>query len=87
MLIGEAKTTQQMYLLVAQALFNGAGIKATGDANKDQSDKLVAYSLCTRLIDGKGVMEATPEEVVLMKRSINTLSPGAFAQIANLLNG
>lgn len=78
---------QPMYIIIAQALFSGECFLKTGDANKDCSEKLMAYNLCSRLMSENGNVDITSEEAVLIKTAISNLTPGCFAQIVKAIEG
>lgn len=73
--------------LVCRCLFSGETIERTGDASKDNANKLVAHNLCMRIIASKGAIEITTEEATLIKQSVSSLNAGGYAQIVNLIEG
>jgi hypothetical protein len=66
--------------LIAKALFNGHGISATPD------EKYAAYKLSTKIIATAGIIEATDDEIALIKTvAAAALTPGAYGQVIDLL--
>lgn len=81
------KQPQMISDLVCRCLFSGETIERTGDAAKDNANKLTAHSLCMRIIRAKGAIEITTEEATLIKQSVSSLNAGGYAQIVNLIEG
>jgi hypothetical protein len=66
--------------LISKALFQGYGISSTPD------EKYAAYKLSTKIIATGGVIEATEDEVTLIKNvAAAALTPGAYGQVIDFL--
>lgn len=62
--------------IVAQCLFNGTGIRPSGNMQTDNGKKMRAYHLCMRIMDTGGEIEITSEDAVLNKEAVSALYPG-----------
>lgn len=81
------KQPQMISDLVCRCLFSGETLERTGDASKDNANKLVAHNLCMRIFAAKGAIEISTEEATLIKQSVSSLNAGGYAQIFNLIEG
>lgn len=73
--------------VIAQCLFNGEGLRHTGDAAKDGERKLRSYRLCMRIMQSGGEITLEAEDAVLVKESVVGLTPGCYSQIVELIDG
>lgn len=76
---------QIMGHIVAQCLFNGEGAKPSGNPMKDNTRKLISYTLCNRIMQAEGPISLTVEEAVIVKEAVQSLTPGCYAQIVLLI--
>lgn len=81
------KQPQVISDLVCRCLFSGETLERTGEASKDNANKLIAHSLCMKIFSSKGAIEITTEEASLIKQSVSSLNAGGYAQIVNLIEG
>ena len=73
--------------IVAQCLFNGTGIRPSGNQQTDADKKLRAYRLCMQIMDAVGEMDITAEDAVLIKEAVSGLTPGCYSQVVKLIEG
>lgn len=78
--------SQCMADIIAQCLFNGEGIRVSGDPAKDSACKLRAYSLCIRIMQAQGELIIEAEDAVLIKGAVSGLTPGCYAQVVELID-
>lgn len=71
--------------IVAQCLFNGTGIRPSGNQQTDADKKLRAYRLCMQIIDAVGEIDITAEDAVLIKEAVSGLTPGCYSQVVQLI--
>lgn len=71
--------------IVSQCLFNGTSIKPTGNTQIDNGKKIQAYSLCMRIMGSDTEIDITSEDAVLIKESVEGLTPGCYSQIVALI--
>lgn len=71
--------------IVSQCLFNGTSIKPTGNIQTDNGKKLQAYSLCMKIMGSDRETDITSEDAVLIKESVEGLTPGCYSQIVELI--
>lgn len=71
--------------IVAQCLFNGTGIRPSGNMQTDNGKKMRAYHLCMRIMDTGGEVEITSEDAVLIKEAVSGLTPGCYSQVVQLI--
>lgn len=81
------KQPQMISDIVCRCLFSGETLERTGDASKDNANKLVAHNLCMRIYAAKGAIEIQTEEATLIKQSVSSLNAGGYSQIVNLIEG
>ena len=73
--------------IVAQCLFNGTGIRPSGNQQTDADKKLRAYRLCMQIMDAVGEIDITAEDAVLIKEAFSGLTPGCYSQLVKLIEG
>ena len=73
--------------IVAQCLFNGTGIRPSGNQQTDADKKLRAYRLCMQIMDAVGEIDITAEDAVLIKEAVSGLTPGCYSQVVKLIEG
>lgn len=73
--------------IVAQCLFNGTGIRPSGNQQTDADKKLRAYRLCIQIMDAGGEIDITAEDAVLIKEAVSGLTPGCYSQVVKLIEG
>lgn len=73
--------------IVAQCLFNGTGIRPSGNQQADADKKLRAYRLCMQIMDAVGEIDITAEDAVLIKEAVSGLTPGCYSQVVKLIEG
>lgn len=73
--------------IVAQCLFNGTGIRPSGNQQTDADIKLRAYRLCMQIMDAVGEIDITAEDAVLIKEAVSGLTPGCYSQVVKLIEG
>lgn len=73
--------------IVAQCLFNGTGIRPSGNQQTDADKKLRAYRLCMQIMDTVGEIDITAEDAVLIKEAVSGLTPGCYSQVVKLIEG
>lgn len=73
--------------IVAQCLFNGTGIRPSGNQQTDADKKLRAYRLCIQIMDADGEIDITAEDAVLIKEAVSGLTPGCYSQVVKLIEG
>lgn len=73
--------------IVAQCLFNGTGIRPSGNQQTDADKKLRAYRLCMQIMDAVGEIDITAENAVLIKEAVSGLTPGCYSQVVKLIEG
>ena len=73
--------------IVAQCLFNGTGIRPSGNQQTDADKKLRAYRLCMQIMDAVGEIDITAEDAVLIKEAVSGLTPGGYSQVVKLIEG
>lgn len=78
---------QSVRRIVAQCLFNGAGIRPSGNQQIDADKKLRAYRLCMQIMDASGEIDITAEDAVLIKEAVSGLTPGCYSQVVILIEG
>lgn len=71
--------------IVAQCLFNGTGIRPSGNQQTDADKKLRAYRLCMQIMDAAGEIDITAEDAVLIKEAVSGLTPGCYSQVVQLI--
>lgn len=71
--------------IVAQCLFNGTGIRPSGNQQTDADKKLRAYRLCMQIMDAVGEIDITAENAVLIKEAVSGLTPGCYSQVVQLI--
>ena len=71
--------------IVAQCLFNGTGIRPSGNQQTDADKKLRAYRLCMQIMDAEGEIDITAEDAVLIKDGVSGLTPGCYSQVVKLI--
>ena len=71
--------------IVAQCLFNGTGIRPSGNQQTDADNKLRAYRLCMQIMDAVGEIDITAEDAVLIKEAVSGLTPGCYSQVVQLI--
>lgn len=71
--------------IVAQCLFNGTGIRPSGNQQTDADKKLRAYRLCIQIMDAVGEIDITAEDAVLIKEAVSGLTPGCYSQVVQLI--
>ena len=71
--------------IVAQCLFNGTGIRPSGNQQTDADKKLRAYRLCMKIMDAVGEIDITAEDAVLIKEAVSGLTPGCYSQVVQLI--
>ena len=71
--------------IVAQCLFNGTGIRPSGNQQTDADKKLRAYRLCMQIMDAVGEIDITAEDAVLIKEAVSGLTPGCYSQVVQLI--
>lgn len=71
--------------IVAQCLFNGTGIRPSGNQQTDADKKLRAYRLCMQIMDAVGEIDITAEDAVLIKEAVSGLTPGCYSQVVKLI--
>lgn len=71
--------------IVAQCLFNGTGIRPSGNQQTDADKKLRAYRLCMQVMDAVGEIDITAEDAVLIKEAVSGLTPGCYSQVVQLI--
>lgn len=71
--------------IVAQCLFNGTGIRPSGNQQTDADKKLRAYRLCMQIMDAVGEIDITTEDAVLIKEAVSGLTPGCYSQVVQLI--
>lgn len=81
------KQPQMISDFVCRCLFSGESIERTGEASKDNANKLLAHSLCMRIVASKGAVEITTEEGTIIKQSVSSTNAGGYAQVVNLIEG
>ena len=72
--------------IVAQCLFNGTGIRPSGNQQTDADKKLRAYRLCMQIMDAVGEIDITAEDAVLIKEAVSGLTPGCYSQVVQLID-
>ena len=72
---------------VCVGLFNGTFIKNGGNEDDTARKKLEAFELYRKIRDAKGDVEISTEEATLIKKVAQLLSPGAYGQIYNIIEG
>lgn len=72
--------------IVAQCLFNGTGIRPSGNQQTDADKKLRAYRLCMQIMDAVGEIDITAEDAVLIKEAVSGLTPGCYSQVVKLID-
>ncbi|EJW91312.1 hypothetical protein EVA_20583 [gut metagenome] len=77
---------QLMSDIIAQCLFNGEGVRSSGDPVKDGERKMRAYALCLRLVQAEGEVSISAEDAVLIKEAVTGLTPGCYAQVVKLID-
>lgn len=82
------KRYQMMDDIICQGLFDGRFLRPTGDEEKDARQKLQAFELYQKIRNANGEeVEITTEEATLIKKMASLLSPGAYGQIYQLIEG
>lgn len=71
--------------IVAQCLFNGTGIRPSGNQQTDADKKLRAYRLCMQIMDAVGEIDITAEDAVQIKEAVSGLTPGCYSQVVQLI--
>ena len=71
--------------IVAQCLFNGTGIRPSGNQQTDADKKLRAYRLCMQIMDAEGEIDITAEDAVIIKEAVSGLTPGCYSQVVKLI--
>lgn len=71
--------------IVAQCLFNGTGIRPSGNQQTDADKKLRAYRLCMQIMDAVGEIDITAEDAVLIKEAVSGLTRGCYSQVVQLI--
>ena len=71
--------------IVAQCLFNGTGIRPSGNQQTDADKKLRAYRLCMQIMDAVGEIDITAEDAVPIKEAVSGLTPGCYSQVVQLI--
>ena len=66
-------------------LFNGTGIRPSGNQQTDADKKLRAYRLCMQIMDAVGEIDITAEDAVLIKEAVSGLTPGCYSQVVQLI--
>ena len=79
--------TQIVGRIVAQCLFNGTGIRPSGNQQTDADKKLRAYRLCMQIMDAAEEIDITAEDAVLIKEAVSGLTPGCYSQVVKLIEG
>ena len=79
--------TQIVGRIVAQCLFNGTGIRPSGNQQTDADKKLRAYRLCMQIMDVAEEIDITAEDAVLIKEAVSGLTPGCYSQVVKLIEG
>lgn len=79
--------TQIVGCIVAQCLFNGTGIRPSGNQQTDADKKLRAYRLCMQIMDAAEEIDITAEDAVLIKEAVSGLTPGCYSQVVKLIEG
>lgn len=79
--------TQIVGRIVAQCLFNGTGIRPSGNQQTDADKKLRAYRLCMQIMDAAEEIDITAEDAVLIKEVVSGLTPGCYSQVVKLIEG
>jgi uncharacterized tellurite resistance protein B-like protein len=80
---GTALAGEKISDAIARHLYLGRGISAdNGD------EKYAAWKLCTKIISADGTLDVSPEEAELIKKvAAAALTPGAYGQVIDLING
>lgn len=87
-MINGEKHVQMIDDVICQGLFDGRFLKPTGDEEKDARQKLRAFELYQKIRNANGEeVEITTEEATLIKKMASLLSPGAYGQVYNLIEG
>lgn len=73
--------------IVAQALYNGGGIKRSESIEETNENRFKAYRLCQKIIAASEEIDLSPEELVMIKQAA-TIFPaaGVYAQIVELVD-
>lgn len=81
------KHVQMIDDVVCQGLFDGRFLKLSGEECKDARLKLQAFELYQKIRTANGEVEITAEEASMIKQMALILSPGAYGQIYQLIEG
>lgn len=76
---------QSIGRIVSQCLFNGPGLRPSGNPHADNEKKLQAYGLCMRIMNSDSEINITSEDAVLIKEAVEGLTPGCYSQIVALI--
>ena len=73
--------------LVSRTLFEGKGIRRTGNPDTDDDNRFKAYRLSQRVMAADGEIDLSPEEMVLIKQAASAFQgAGVYAQIRELID-
>ena len=86
-MVNGEKKPQMIDDTVCVGLFNGTFIKNGGNEDDTARKKLEAFELYRKIRDAKGEVEISTEEATLIKKVAQLLSPGAYGQIYNIIEG
>lgn len=73
--------------VLCQGLFDGRFLRPSGNDDEDARLKLRAFELYRKIRAAGGEVEITAEEASMIKRMALLLSPGAYGQIYQLIEG
>ena len=85
--VNGVKKPQMIDDVICIGLFNGTFIKNTGNEEADARMKMQAFELYQKIRNANGGVEISTEEGTLIKKVAAMLSPGAYGQIYNLIEG
>lgn len=81
------KRVQMIDEIICQGLFNGQFLRPTNNEDEDARQKLRAFELYMKIRAAQGEVEITTEEATMIKKMALLLSPGAYGQIHQLIEG
>jgi hypothetical protein len=86
-MINGDKHVQMIDDAICQGLFDGRFLNLCGEEGKDARLKLQAFELYQKIRTANGDVEITTEEASMIKQMALLLSPGAYGQIYQLIEG
>lgn len=86
-MINGEKHVQMIDDVLCQGLFDGRFLRPSGKDDEDARLKLQAFELYQKIRSAGGEVEIITEEASMIKKMALLLSPGAYGQIYQLIEG